>query len=110
MENKVPKEYIANIAKASTYFTFRNGPVKDLHKEGKLTDEDIKKLQMYMENHLAYLYNVLLEENNLKKFELVTNTMNKFYVSDSEKVVMDDDGFDNLYNQLFPKTSNIKFE
>ena len=110
MENKIPKDYISNIAKSSTYFAFKNGPIKEFVSEGRLTEEDILKIQVYMENHLAYLYNILLEENDLKKFELVVNTMNKFYVNDEEKVIMEDDGFDNFYKQLFPPVNNIKFE
>ena len=53
------------------------------------------------------LYTVLLEENNLKKFDLIVNTMNKFYVNDSEEVKINDDGFDKFYDSLFPKSSNI---
>lgn len=107
MDNKKPQEYIANIAKASAYFAFKNGPVKDLYKEGKLSEEDIKSMQIYMQNHLSYLYTVLLEENNLKKFDLVVSTMNKFYVDDNEEVNLDDDGFDKFYSSLFPQTENF---
>ena len=67
MTNRLPKEYIAQIAKASTYFAFKNGPIK----------------------------------------ELIVNTMNKFYVNDTEEVVINDDGFDKFYDSLFPKTNNI---
>ena len=35
MNNRKPQEYIANIAKASSYFAFKNGPIKELCKEGK---------------------------------------------------------------------------
>lgn len=107
MDKKIPKDYIANIAKATTYFTFRNGPVKDLNKNGKLSDDDIKSIQIYMQSHLSYLYSVLLEENNLKKFDLIITTMNKFYVNDDELVTIEDDGFDNFYEGLFPKSNNI---
>lgn len=115
MKNNVPKDYIANIAKSSAYFAFRNGPIKELVKNNKVSEEELLEMQRYMQNHLAYLYNVLLDENDLKKFELVINTMNKFYINDSEEVVLEDDGFDNFFNQLFPseegiKTSNIKFK
>ncbi len=34
-------------------------------------------MQKYMQNHLSYLYNVLLEENDLKKFDLIVATMDK---------------------------------
>ena len=107
MDNKIPKDYIADIAKATAYFAFRNGPVKDLIKSGSISDEEVKSIQMYMQNHLSYLYNVLLEENNVKKFDLVITTMNKFYVNDDEAVNIDDDGFDNFYEGLFPKSNNI---
>lgn len=107
MDKKIPKDYIANIAKATAYFAFRNGPVKDLNKNGSLSDKEVKSIQIYMQNHLSYLYTVLLEENNLKKFDLIITTMNKFYVNDNEEVRIEDDGFDNFYEGLFPKSNNI---
>lgn len=107
MNKKNPQEYIANISKASTYFALNNGPIKDLISEGKITLEEAINLQKYMQNHLSYLYTVLLEENNLKKFDLIINTMNKFYVNDKEEVFIEDDGFDKFFNNLFPTTSNI---
>ena len=100
MNTKKPQEYIANISKASAYFALNNGPIKELVKEGKITEEEAT-------NHLSYLYTVLLEENNLKKFDLIISTMNKFYVNDKEEVIIEDDGFDKFYNNLFPTTSNI---
>ena len=107
MDNKKPQEYIANIAKASSYFAFKNGPIKELCKAGKISEEELNNMQSYMQNHLAYLYTVLLEENNLKKFDLVISTMNKFYVNDEEEVLIEDDGFDKFFNNLFPTSSNI---
>lgn len=107
MTNRLPKEYIAQIAKASTYFAFKNGPIKELIKNNKISEEDLKDIQKYMDDHLAYLYTVLLEENNIKKFDLIVNTMNKFYVNDTEEIVINDDGFDKFYDSLFPKTNNI---
>lgn len=111
MENRIPKDYIIRITKASTYFIFRNGPIKRLYEEGKLKDSDVKEMQKYMQNHLSYLYNVLLEENNLKKFDLIVATMDKFYINDNEEIQLEDDGFDNFYNKLFNEvieTINIK--
>ena len=103
MENKIAKEHIEKITKATTYFIFRNGPIKELLENKKISEEDVKNMQIYMENHLAYLYEVLLEENNLQKFDLIVQTMSKFYVNDEFKVTLDDGGFDNFYNKLFPK-------
>lgn len=107
MDNKKPQEYIANIAKASSYFAFKNGPIKELHASGKISEEEMNKLQEYMQNHLAYLYTVLLEEHNLKKFDLIISTMNKFYVDDKQEVLLEDDGFNKFFDNLFPQTSNI---
>lgn len=106
MKDRIPKDYIIKITKASAYFIFRNGPVKKLYDEGKLEDKDIKGMQEYMQNHLAYLFNILLEENDLKKFDLIVSTMDKFYISDNEEINLDDDGFDNFYNNLFSDVMN----
>ncbi|EOR27298.1 hypothetical protein A500_05406 [Clostridium sartagoforme AAU1] len=111
MKNRIPKDYIIRITKASTYFIFRNGPIKRLYEEGKLKDSDVKEMQKYMQNHLSYLYNVLLEENDLKKFDLIVATMDKFYINDNEEIQLEDDGFNNFYNKLFNEvieTINIK--
>lgn len=110
---KEAKEHIAKISKASAYFIFRNGPIKEMYKEGKVSDEDIKTIQCYLQDHLAYLYEVLLEENNINKFQLIVDTMDKFYINDNEKIKIDDEGFENFYNQLFPSSttkSNIKIK
>ena len=74
---------------------------------GALIDEEVKEMQVYTQNHLAYLYNVLLEESNLKKFDLIVGTMNNFYVNDNENIELCDDGFDKFFEGLFPKTNNI---
>ena len=53
MNNRKPQEYIANIAKASSYFAFKNGPIKELCKEGKISEEEMNNIQSYMQNHLV---------------------------------------------------------
>lgn len=105
MDKKLAKEHIAKISKASTYFIFRNGNVKKLHEDGKITDDELKEMQIYIQNHLAYLYEVLLEENDIKKFDLIVQTMSNFYINDDTDVFLEDAGFDDFYNQLFPKVS-----
>lgn len=110
MLTNIPKEYIAKISKASTYFAFRNGPIKKLYEEGNISEEDFKEIKRYMENHLAYLFNVLLEENNINKFDLIISTMDKFYVNDNEDIILEDDGFESLYNNLFNVKPGIKLK
>ena len=64
MDKKKPQEYIANISKASAYFTLNNGPIKDLISQGKITSEEAANLQKNMQNQKTYLYTDILEENN----------------------------------------------
>lgn len=106
MDNNIPKEYIEKITKATAYFIFRNGPIKRFKEESKVTDEEVKEMQKYMQNHLSYLYNVLFEENDLNKFNFIVSTMDKFYVNDEEKTIMEDDGFENIYKGLFKTINN----
>ena len=59
MESAVVSHSISYMAKAITVEAFRNGPVEDMHAEGKLSDEDMKILNKYMVNKIArlmYLY------------------------------------------------------
>lgn len=52
-QNQLKAYGIDGIAKAITVEAFRNGPVEDMHAEGKLSDEDIKTLNKYMVNKIA---------------------------------------------------------
>jgi hypothetical protein len=106
VDNNIPKEYIERITKATAYFIFRNGPIKKLKEENKVSDEEVKEMQRYMQNHLAYLYNVLFEENDLNKFNLIVSTMDKFYINDEEKIIMEDDEFEKIYINLFKTINN----
>ena len=106
MDSSIPKEYINKITKACSYFIFRNGPIKKLYEDGKVSDNEIKEIQKYMEGHLAYLFNTLLEENNLNKFDLIMSTMDKFYINDNEEIHLQDDGFDAIYNNIFNVNGN----
>lgn len=110
MGKNIKNEYISKIAKSVAYFTFKNGPIKDIYEKGKISAEEMIDIKRYMENHLAYLFNVLLEENNLKKFELIINTMDKFYVNDDEEIKLEDDGFDEIYKQIFSSVGNINLK
>src|SRR5574344_121848 len=75
-------EEIDRIAKAVTLYAFRNGPVEDLHagKDSKLTDDDMKMLNKYMVNHIAYLLN-LVNQNKWHELKEIIET----YYPDAEK-------------------------
>lgn len=59
-------ENIDGIAKALTHYAFRNGPVEDIHANGKLTQEDMKTLNKYMVNRLAGILSAIYEERWLQ--------------------------------------------
>lgn len=47
------KKNMDKMAKALTHYLFRNGPVEDIHSEGKLSQSDMKKLNKYMVNKIG---------------------------------------------------------
>jgi len=51
-------EYINFISKSLTVYAFRNGPVEDMHAEGKLSEEDMQILNKYMVEKLAEYFAV----------------------------------------------------
>lgn len=106
--NNNEKEYLKKSSKALTYFTFNNGPIKTLKEEGKIKEEEVKEIQKYIEGHLGYILKVLLQEGNIEKFNLIVSTLDKFYVNDNEDVEIKDDGFDNIYKNLFNMNTGIQ--
>ena len=54
------KRLANNLAKATTIYTFRNGPVKDVYAEGKFTQEDIRILGENMTERLGEIFYLLL--------------------------------------------------
>ena len=44
---------IGTIAKAIVLDAFRNGPIEDMHADGKLSDDDMKTLNKHMVNKIA---------------------------------------------------------
>lgn len=49
------KEYTDKLPVALTHHLFRNGPVEDMHQEGKLSEDDMKTLNKHMTNQVATL-------------------------------------------------------
>lgn len=61
-ERLLKAENIDGIAKALTHYAFRNGPVEDMHADGKLSQSDMKILNKYMVNRLAGILVAIFEE------------------------------------------------
>lgn len=64
------KESIDLLAKAITHFAFRNGPVEDMHANGQLSQGDMKTLNKFMVNRLAYVFQLIIE-NRWQEFEVL---------------------------------------
>lgn len=66
------KEKVDSISKAITRHIFRDGPVEDMHSDGKLSQEDMKMLNKFMVNRIAGIITLLLDKQWLK-LELLVN-------------------------------------
>jgi predicted DNA-binding protein YlxM (UPF0122 family) len=72
------------IAKAVTHDAFRNGPVEDIHTEGKLSQDDMKTLNKYMVNHLAYVFKLIQNGKGLELRLLIDTHL--FYGTDWDPI------------------------
>ena len=79
--NKSSKERLLNeknidtISIALTHYLFRNGPVEDMHRDGKLSQNDMKTLNKFMANRIAGLLQTINKAEWLK-LELLLNYYN----------------------------------
>lgn len=100
-ERLLKKENIDGISKAITHYAFRNGPVEDMHSDGKLTQEDMKTLNKYMVNRLAGLLTEI-EQGNWTQIELLYNSYQMFG-TDWDKAEPDVKEFDQSLKSLFDR-------
>src|SRR5690625_4191329 len=58
------EENLSQIAIVITHFAFRNGPVEDMHasSNNQLSDENMKILNKFMVNRLAYVFELIMNE------------------------------------------------
>lgn len=92
------KENINKISKALTHFAFRNGPIEDMHAdpEKNITDEDMKKLNKYMVNRLAYVFTLIIEEKWGELNFLVEQT-DLMFGGEWDNAIPDDGGNNELF-------------
>lgn len=64
-------EKMDQISKALTRYIFRDGPVEDIHSEGKLSQEDMKTLNKFMVNKIAGIIKVMSEGQWAKLASLI---------------------------------------
>lgn len=100
-ERLLKKENIDGIAKALTHYAFRNGPVEDMHANGKLSQNDMKALNKYMVNRLAGILVAIYEERWLQ-LELLYAFLQQ-YGMDWDKAEPDMEELDLIWNIVFKK-------
>lgn len=83
------KPNVSMISKAMTHFAFRNGPVEDMHANGQLSESDMKTLNKFMVNRLAYVFTLVIEERWLE-FALLVETMDRMFGTDWDEAEPDD--------------------
>lgn len=98
-ERLLKEENIDFISKALTHYVFRNGPVEDMHAEGKLTQEDMKTLNKYMVNRIAGLVK-LMQRGEWLKIELLCNAL-RYFGTEWDKVESDTKEIDFIFNNNF---------
>ena len=77
-ERLLNKDNIDTISIALTHYLFRNGPVEDMHSEGKLSQEDMKTLNKFMVNRIVGLLQIINKEEWLK-IELLLDYYNTYF-------------------------------
>ena len=84
---------------ALTHYLFRNGPVEDMHADGKLSQNDMKILNKFMVNRIAGLLETI-DKGEWLKLELLFNFYSLFG-KDWDKPVPDTDEIDALFSNKF---------
>lgn len=103
--NQSSKERLLNISNidtisiALTHYLFRNGPVEDIHSEGKLSQEDMKTLNKFMVNRIAGLLKTM-HKGDWLKLELLFNFCS-LYGKNWDKPIPDTEEIDSICSNKF---------
>lgn len=93
------KNNIDTISIALTHYLFRNGPVEDMHSDGKLSQSDMKTLNKFMVNRIAGLLKTL-NNGDWLKLELLLNFY-RLFGSEWDKPIPDTDEIDFIFSEKF---------
>lgn len=97
MEKLMKYENIDKLAKATTHFAFRNGPIENIHSYGNIDDEEMKILNKFMVNRLAYIWSLIIQ-NKWFELEYLIDSYDRDYGQDWDKADIDDGGNVELLN------------
>ncbi|MFB6468851.1 hypothetical protein ACE38V_19015 [Cytobacillus sp. Hz8] len=98
---------ITKIAKAITHFIFRNGPIEDMHADvnKNITDKDMKILNKYMVNRLAYII-ILIKENRWFELNFLVNQFDFLFGQNWDNAKPDDGGMGKLLEEKLDRYRN----
>ena len=98
-ERSLDKNDIDSISISLTHYLFRNGPVEDMHSDGKLSQDDMKTLNKFMVNRIAGILETM-QKGEWLKLELLLNFCS-LYGSDWDKAVPDTEEIHPIYLNRF---------
>ncbi|WII39946.1 hypothetical protein [Paenibacillus thiaminolyticus] len=90
------------LSKAITNFVVRSGPIEDMHANKQLSQENMKELNKFMVNRLAYLFRLIIEHRGIELEYLICS--NALFTSGWDIAEPDDGG-----NQLLVKQELLKW-
>lgn len=95
------EENLSKVAIAITHFVFRNGPVEAMHAHpnSQLSNEDMKTLNKFIVNRLAYIFELIMNEKWIE-FNFVIEQFELFGSDWDEAIPDDGDIKDVLSNRL----------
>lgn len=108
--NKSSKDRLLNennidkISIALAHYIFRNGPVEDMHSEGKLSQEDMKILNKFIVNRIAGLLKTI-NDGDWLKLELLLNYY-RFFGNNWDKPIADTEEIDFSYERFLENLSS----
>ncbi|MEI3612511.1 hypothetical protein [Pseudogracilibacillus sp. SO30301A] len=99
-EEVFTKENLDKISKAITHFAFRNGPIEDMHAypNNQLSENDMKVLNKFMVNRLAYIFDLIIDEKWLELGVLINHF--SLYGEGWDKAELEDGGNKKMVRRL----------
>ncbi|GAA0345535.1 hypothetical protein GCM10008967_39980 [Bacillus carboniphilus] len=108
-EKILVEDNIDMISKAITHFAFRNGPVEDMHADpdSQLSDSDMKTLNKYMVNRLAYVFTLIIE-NRRMEFDYLIKNLDFWAGHNWDKAEPDDGGIREEFEEAMRNMRNFR--
>lgn len=102
-------ENISIISKAITHFAFRNGPIETMHANpnNQLSEEDMKILNKFMVNRLAYIFTLMIEDRWIE-FDFLIRNIDWMYGHNWDDAEPDDGGTRKALEMRMKRNRNKK--